>query len=138
VNNPFQITTTYRLDQLERRLSSLEASLSLLGQRVTGQDKAVDRLVKQREIKIGEAENLIYRYAKARIEVPRHLVENKSRKKEAVAERYAAWEKLDRAGLRPYEIAEAFQCDHGSVLFAKKQGFKSGWMLRAERTRLKS
>lgn len=131
MNNPFQITTTYRLDQIEKRLSSLEASLSLLGQRVTGQDKAVDRLVKQREIKIGEAERPV-------IEVPRHLIENKSRKKEAVAERYAAWEKLDRAGLRPYEIAEAFQCDHGSVAFAKKQGFKSGWMLRAERTRLKS
>lgn len=131
MNNPFQITTTYRLDQLEKKLSSLEASLSFLGQRLTIQDKAVDRLVKQKEIRIEEAERPV-------IQVPRHLIENKSRKKEVVAERYACWERLDRAGLRPYEIAQAFQCDHGSVAFAKKQGFKSGWMLRAERARLKA
>ena len=35
MNNAFQITATYRLDQLEKRLASLETSLSLLGQRVT-------------------------------------------------------------------------------------------------------
>jgi len=149
VNNPFQITTTYRLDQIEKRLSSLEASLSLLGQRLTSQDKVTDRLVKQREVKNAlllcrlrrqmlKQDIKTIKTERPIIEVPSHLMGNKSRRKEVVAERYACWERLDRAGFRPYEIADAFSCNHGSILFAKKQGFKSGWMLRSERVRLRS
>ena len=78
MNNAFQITATYRLDQLERRLASLEASLSLLGQRVTSMDKVTDRLMKQNEIKIEVTERPV-------IQVSKDLLELKScRKKEAV------------------------------------------------------
>jgi hypothetical protein len=124
MNNAFQITTTFRLKALEGKLASVEASLALLGQRVTDMDKVADRLVKQ--AKVGMVERPI-------IEVDRELILKKSsRKKEDVANRYACWEKLDRAGVSLGQIAKAFSCDDGSVLSAKKQGFKSGWMLRAE------
>lgn len=130
MNNAFQITTAYRIEQLEKRLASLEESLSLLGQRVTSMDKVTDRLMKQNEIKIEVTERPV-------IQVSKDLLELKScRKKEAVAERWGAWEKLDRAGVRPSEIAKAFNCDDGSVLFAKKKGFKSGWIAKAESRRM--
>lgn len=132
MNNAFQITTAYRIDQLEKRLASLESSLSLLGQRVTSIDKVADRLVKEKDIKIEVTERPI-------IEVSKDLLKAKAcRKKEIVAERWGAWEKLDRAGVRPSEIARAFKCNHGSVLFAKRQGFKSGWIARAESRRIKA
>lgn len=132
MNNAFQITTAYRIDQLEKRLASLEASLSLLGQRVTSIDKVADRLVKEKDIKIEVTERPI-------IEVSKDLLKAKAcRKKEIVAERWGVWEKLDRAGVRPSEIARAFKCNHGSVLFAKRQGFKSGWIARAESRRIKA
>ena len=52
MNNAFQITTAYRIEQLEKRLASLEASLSLLGQRVTSIDKVADRLVREKDINL--------------------------------------------------------------------------------------
>ena len=52
MNNAFQISTTYRLDQLEKKTRSLEESLSLLGQKQLGLEKVSDHLVKSKNIKI--------------------------------------------------------------------------------------
>lgn len=123
MNNAFQITTAYRIDQLEKRLASLESSLSLLGQRVTSLDKVTDRLVKQEPVNL-KAE-------RPKIEIAPDLL-NRSRKKAKVAERYGVWRGLSLAGFSPKEIAEAFQCDDGSVHHAMRNGFKSGWYQRAE------
>jgi len=124
MNNSFQITTTYRIEQLEKRLASLEASLSLLGQRVTSMDKVTDRLVKH-EIKP----------ERPKIEIAPDLL-NRSRKKAKVAERYGVWRGLSLAGYSPKEIADAFNCDDGSVHHAMRQGFKSGWYEKAESRRM--
>ena len=132
MNNAFQISTTYRLDQLEKKVKSLEESLSLLGQKQLSLEKVSDRLVQNKDIKIDIVERPV-------LEVSKDLLKaSKSRKKEIVAERWAAWEKLDRAGVRCTEIAKAFKCNHGSVLFAKRQGFKSGWTAKAERRGLEA
>ena len=40
------------------------------------------------------------------------------------------------AGYSTKEIAKAFNCNDGSVLFAKKKGFKSGWIAKAESRRM--
>lgn len=125
MNNAFQITTAYRMDQLERRLASLETSLSLLGQRVASMDKVTDRLVRQAEIKP----------ERPKIEIAPDLL-NRSRKKAKVAERYGIWRGLSLAGYSPKEIAEAFNCDDGSVHHAMRQGFKSGWYEKAESRRM--
>lgn len=127
MNNAFQITTAYRIEQLEKRLASLEASLSLLGQRVTSIDKVTDTLVKNKNIKIEVTERPV-------IEVSKDLLEDRaSRKKEIVEKRWEIWEKLDRAGVCPTEVAKAFKCDHSSVIYAKKNGFKpyAGYAERA-------
>lgn len=130
MNNSFQITTTYRIEQLEKRLASLEASLSLLGQRVTSIDKVADRLVKEKNIKIEVTERPV-------LEVSRDLLNARSsRKKEVVEERWGIWQELHRAGVSASEIAKAFKCDHGSVLFAKRNGFKSAWTNKADRSKV--
>jgi hypothetical protein len=132
VNNAFQISTTYRLDQLEKKVRSLEESLSILGQKQLRLEKVSDHLVRSKNVKIEVVERPV-------IEVSKDLMqERKSRKKEVVAERWAVWEKLDRAGVGCTEIAEAFKCDHTSVLFAKKNGFKSSWNAKAERRGLQA
>ena len=132
MNNAFQISTTYRLDQLEKKTRSLEESLALLGQKQLSLEKVSDHLVKSKNIKIDIVERPV-------LEVSKDLLKaSKSRKKEIVAERWAVWEKLDRAGVRPTEIAKAFKCDHGSVLFAKRHGFKSSWNAKAERRGLEA
>lgn len=132
MNNVFQITTTHRIHQIEKRLDSLEASIALLGQRALSLDKAVDRLVKSKDVKLEITERPV-------IEVSKDLLKaRKCRKKDIVAERWGVWEKLDRAGVRCTEIAKAFKCNHGSVLFAKRQGFKSGWLSKAERRGLEA
>jgi len=125
VNNAFQITTAYRIEQLEKRLASLESSLSLLGQRVTGMDKIADRLVKQGDIKT----------ERPKIEIAPDLI-SRSRKKNNVAERWGIWRGLSLAGYSTKEIAEAFNCDDGSVHHAMRKGFKSGWIARAESRRM--
>jgi hypothetical protein len=108
MNNAFQISTTYRLDQLEKKVRSLEESLSLLGQKQLSLEKVSDHLVKSKNIKIDIVERPV-------LEVSKDLLKaSKSRKKEVVAERWAVWEKLDR------------------------QGFKSGWTARAERRGLQA
>ena len=127
MNNAFQITTAYRIEQLEKRLASLESSLSLLGQRVTSMDKVTDRLVKQGDVKA----------ERPKIEIAPDLI-SRSKKKNNVAERWGIWRGLSLAGYSPNEIAKAFKCDHGSVLFAKRQGFKSGWTAKAERRGLEA
>jgi len=43
VNNTFQITTTYRLKQLEDKLADTAESLSLLGHRVTRLTLAIEK-----------------------------------------------------------------------------------------------
>ena len=132
MNNAFQISTTYRLDQLEKKTRSLEESLALLGQKQLSLEKVSDHLVKSKNIKIDIVERPV-------LEVSKDLLKaSKSRKKEIVAERWAVWEKLDRAGVGCTEIAEAFKCDHTSVLFAKKNGFKSSWNAKAERRGLQA
>lgn len=125
MNNAFQITTAYRIEQLEKRLASLESSLSLLGQRVTGMDKIADRLVKQGDIKT----------ERPKIEIAPDLI-SRSRKKNNVAERWGIWRGLSLAGYSTKEIAEAFNCDDGSVHHAMRKGFKSGWIARAESRRM--
>ena len=127
MNNAFQITTAYRIEQLEKRLASLEASISLLGQRVTSMDKVTDRLVKQGEVKA----------ERPKIEIAPDLI-SRSKKKNNVAERWGIWRGLSLAGYSPNEIAKAFNCDHGSVHHAMRKGFKSGWIARAERSRIKA
>ena len=129
MNNAFQITTAYRIEQLEKRLASLESSLSLLGQRVTSLDKVTDRLAKQEPVNL-KAE-------RPKIEITPDLL-NRSRKKAKVAERYGVWRGLSLAGFSPKEIAEAFQCDDGSVHHAMRKGFKSGWIARAESRRIQA
>ncbi|NDC24598.1 MAG: hypothetical protein EBZ49_10805, partial [Proteobacteria bacterium] len=130
--NAFQISTTYRLDQLEKKTRSLEESLALLGQKQLSLEKVSDHLVKTNNIKIEVVEKPV-------IEVSKDIMRTiKIRRKDNVAERYAAWEKLDRAGVRASEIAKAFKCDHDSVLYAKRNGFKSGWMARSERKGLEA
>ena len=132
MNNAFQISTTYRLDQLEKKVRSLEESLSLLGQKQLSLERVSDHLVKSKNIKIDIVERPV-------LEVSKDLLKaSKSRKKEIVAERWAVWEKLDRAGVGCTEIAKAFKCDHGSVLFAKRNGFKSSWNAKAERRGLEA
>jgi hypothetical protein len=127
VNNAFQISTTYRLDQLEKKVRSLEESLSLLGQKQLSLEKVSDHLVRSKKIRIDVVERPV-------IQVSRELLKaRKLRKQEIVTERWAAWEKLDRAGVGCLEIAKAFKCDHGSVLYAKRQGFKSAWSAKAEK-----
>ena len=125
MNNAFQITTAYRIEQLEKRLASLESSLSLLGQRVTSMDKIADRLVKQGDIKT----------ERPKIEIAPDLI-SRSRKKNNVAERWGIWRGLSLAGYSTKEIAEAFNCDDGSVHHAMRKGFKSGWIARAESRRM--
>ena len=125
MNNAFQITTAYRIEQLEKRLASLESSLSLLGQRVTSLDKVTDRLVKQGEVKT----------ERPKIEIAPDLI-SRSRKKNNVAERWGIWRGLSLAGYSTKEIAEAFNCDDGSVHHAMRKGFKSGWIARAESRRM--
>lgn len=129
MNNAFQITTAYRIEQLEKRLASLESSLSLLGQRVTSLDKVTDRLAKQEPV-IPKAERPVIKVDEAFLDL--------SRKKEKLAQRWAVWEELDRIGTRPSEIAKAFGCHHSTVLSAKKNGFKSGWITRAESRRIQA
>lgn len=127
MNNAFQITTAYRIEQLEKRLASLESSLSLLGQRVTSLDKVADRLVKQGDIKA----------ERPKIEIAPDLI-SRSRKKNNVAERWGIWRGLSLAGYSTKEIAEAFNCDDGSVHHAMRKGFKSGWIARAESRRIQA
>lgn len=99
MNNAFQITTAYRIEQLERRLASLESSLSLLGQRVTSLDKVADRLVKQEPVNL-KAE-------RPKIEISPDLL-NRSRKKAKVAERYGVWRGLSLAGFSPRRLPRPF------------------------------
>jgi len=129
MNNAFQITTAYRIEQLEKRLASLESSLSLLGQRVTSLDKVADRLVKQEPVNL-KAE-------RPKIEIAPDLI-SRSRKKNNVAERWGIWRGLSLAGYSTKEIAEAFNCDDGSVHHAMRKGFKSGWIARAESRRIQA
>ena len=133
MNNAFQISTTYRLDQLEKKTRSLEESLALLGQKQLNLEKVSDQLVRQRETDIETIREPILNLFGTL-----EAFSSKSRKKDAVRERWEVWEKLDRIGVKPCEIARAFNYDHGSVLFAKSKGFKSGWTTKAERRGLEA
>jgi hypothetical protein len=117
---------------LEKKTRSLEESLALLGQKQLSLEKVSDHLVKTNNVKIEVIEKPV-------IEVSKNIMRTiKIRRKDNVAERYAAWEKLDRAGVRASEIAKAFKCDQDSVLYAKRNNFKSGWIARAEKRGLEA
>ncbi|NBW14088.1 MAG: hypothetical protein EBR82_39435 [Caulobacteraceae bacterium] len=45
----------------------------------------------------------------------------------SVTQRWAVWERMYKAGITPSEISRKFNCDHGSVLYARKKGFKPSW-----------
>jgi uncharacterized coiled-coil protein SlyX len=125
MNNTFQITTTYRLKQLEDKLADTNETLSLLGHRVTRLTLAIEK-----------AEKLIANAKDIQIAVvppppiqisPAILSASHRRDLRSVKERWAVWERMYNAGIPPSEISRKFNCDHGSVLYAKRKGFKPAW-----------
>ena len=125
MNNTFQITTTYRLKQLEDKLADTDETLSLLGHRVTRLTLAVEK-----------AEKLIANAKDIQIAVvpppaiqisPSILNASHRRDLRSVTERWAVWKKVYNAGIPPSEISRKFNCDHGSVLYAKRKGFVPAW-----------
>jgi hypothetical protein len=125
MNNTFQITTTYRIKQLEDKLADTTESLSLLGHRVTRLTLAIEK-----------AEKLIANAKDIQIAVvppppiqisPAILNASSKRDLRSVKERWAVWERMYKAGISPSEISRKFNCDHGSVLYAKRKGFRPAW-----------
>lgn len=125
MNNTFQITTTYRLKQLEDKLADTTESLSLISNRVTRLTLAIEK-----------AEKLIANAKDIQIAVvppppiqisPEILNASQKRDLRSVKERWAVWQRMYNAGISPSEISRRFNCDHGSVLYAKRKGFKPAW-----------
>jgi len=125
MNNTFQITTTYRLKQLEDKLADTTETLSLLGHRVTRLTLAIEKAEKL----IANAKDIhIAVVPPPTIEIsPSILNASHRRDLRSVTERWAVWKKMYNAGISPSEISRKFNCDHGSVLYAKRKGFKPAW-----------
>jgi len=125
MNNTFQITTTYRLKQLEDKLADTTETLSLLGHRVTRLTLAIEKAEKlmanAKDIQIAVVPPPPIQISPA--------ILNASHRKDlrSVKERWAVWERMYNAGIPPSEISRKFNCDHGSVLYAKRKGFKPAW-----------
>ena len=125
MNNTFQITTTYRLKQLEDKLADTTETLSLLGHRVTRLTLAIEKaeklLANAKDIQIAVVPPPPIQISPA--------ILNASHRKDlrSVKERWAVWERMYNAGIPPSEISRKFNCDHGSVLYAKRKGFKPAW-----------
>jgi hypothetical protein len=125
MNNTFQITTTYRLKQLEDKLADTTETLSLLGHRVTRLTLAIEKAEKL----IANAKDIqIAVVPPPPIQISPAIL-NASHRKDlrSVKERWAVWERMYNAGIPPSEISRKFNCDHGSVLYAKRKGFKPAW-----------
>jgi hypothetical protein len=125
MNNTFQITTTYRLKQLEDKLADTAESLSLLGHRVTRLTLAIEKaerlMANAKDIRVAVV-------PPPPIEVSPAVMEARSKRDlGSVTQRWAVWEKMYKAGITPSEISRKFNCDHGSVLYARKKGFKPSW-----------
>lgn len=125
MNNTFQITTTYRLKQLEDKLADTAESLSLLGHRVTRLTLAIEKaerlIANAKDIKVAVV-------PPPPIEVSPAVMNARSKRDlHSVTERWAVWEKMHKAGISASEISRQFNCDHGSVLYARKKGFKPSW-----------
>ena len=74
MNNAFQISTTYRLDQLEKKTRSLEESLALLGQKQLSLEKVSDQLVKSKNIKIDIVERPVLEVSKDLLKASKSLL----------------------------------------------------------------
>ena len=147
----FEYTQTIpnKLRELEERLEGVETTLSLLRQAkdndpVKAYLEPIASRIAQIEARIG----LERAKTQGQIDLPNIIVPEElrvlkgklgrcnNRKYEIVRRRWALWKAQYEAGIPMNTIARAWNCDHGTIAYARSNGWKAspGWG-RAKRKR---
>ncbi|NCA19753.1 MAG: hypothetical protein EBS86_01285 [Crocinitomicaceae bacterium] len=120
--------TIYRVSAAEKTIAELRAEVNALRISLTTaveQIKCSNIQIKTPETEIIVPKELVHSKGKRYMRYGKMVYGRRNRNAEQVAKRWSMWKTQLELGISMSAIARAWNCDHSSILHAKKKGFKA-------------